>query len=52
MRMRLFTASALGMLLSLEAHATTANVPEPSLWALLAGGVAAAMIIKRLRGGD
>lgn len=43
---------SLALALVAEAHATVANVPEPSVWALLAGGVAAGIIIKRMLGGD
>ena len=49
---KLLVSSVVSMLLGVEAHATVASVPEPSLWALLAGGVAAAVIVRRLKGGD
>ena len=52
MRQTLLISAVGSLLLGAEAHATVAQVPEPSVWALLAGGVAAAVIIKRLKGGD
>ena len=52
MRQNLLISSLVSVFLSVEAHATVANVPEPSVWALLAGGVAAAVIIRRMKGGD
>ena len=52
MRKTFLISSVVSMMLGVEVHATAATVPEPSLWALLAGGVAAGVIIKRLKGGD
>lgn len=49
MKRTFLISSVVGMLLGVEAHATVARIPEPSVWALLAGVSAVGVIIKRLK---